>query len=142
MYVTITPTASGSLVAHGPCAEPVAVAEPAVCLVLCPRSAVSRATWHLNHPYEYAAASKDLAALPEQRPIAVTVAELNAPTVAVVVHPLTPKMLAVGPFTGPDRAEQWWYVSVNRSATGDAICHILPLNSPDAESDAGEAGRR
>ena len=41
-------------------------------------------------------------------------------------------MIVVGPFTGPDRAEQWWNARTNRFAESGARCHLLPVTTPPA----------
>lgn len=89
-----------------------------------------RTTGTLAHPYQYATAGAALAAAPVRSPAAASVGDLNAVTVVVCVHPRSRSLFVVGPFTGPDRAEQWWHARTNRFAETEANCHVLALTAP------------
>jgi hypothetical protein len=138
MYVTVILDAAGRLTAHQPRPEPnTSPAGTAVTVLLCPIVAVDRTTGTLAHPYQYTSAGPIIAACRPSAPIAGSVGDLNAPTVAVCVHPLSHRMFAVGPFIGPDRAEQWWHARTNRFADTGGYCHIVPLTAPPADAGVG-----
>lgn len=135
MYVTVTPDGTGRLAVHGPVPPPAVPASAtahgvAVTVAVCPVAAADRTTGTLAHPYQYAAAGPGIAASPVRPPAISSVDDLNAVTVAVCVHPLSHRMIVVGPFTGPDRAEQWWNARTNRFADSGAQCHFLPVTTP------------
>lgn len=131
MQVTINRDDTGRLTAH---AAPAAPHDTAGFTVrLCPPDACERWSGTLAHPHQYAYASAELAAVPTQPPRDETVADLNAPTVIVAIHPRCRHTLAVGPFTGPDRARQWWQATPNRFAASGATCHVLPLSEQDRQ---------
>lgn len=135
MYVTVTHDGTGQLAVHGPVdATTGDIADTAVVTVVCPPGAVDRMTGALSHPYQFATIGHDLVAVPVRPPATATVSDLNALTVAVCIHPFSLRMLVVGLFTGPDRAEQWWQDRFNRMAAIGAHCHILPLTGPTASS--------
>lgn len=134
MYVTVTHDGTGRLAAHGPVPPPAVPASAtahgaAVTLAVCPVAAADRTTGALAHPYQFTAAGPGIAAAPVLPPTTRTVDDLNALTVAVCVHPLSHRMIVIGPFTGPDRAEQWWNARTNRFAETGARCHILAVSS-------------
>jgi hypothetical protein len=131
MHVTVAPDGTGRLVVHGPHPAPaITPGGAAVTVAVCPVAAVDRTTGTLAHPYQYTAAGPVIAACPPRPPAADSVGDLNTATVAVCVHPSSHRMFVVGPFTGPDRAEQWWHARTNRFAETGACCHILPLTVP------------
>lgn len=137
MYVTVTPDGTGRLAVHGPVPPPAVPVSAtahgvAVTVAVCPVAAVDRATGALAHPYQFAVAGPGIAASPVLPPVTSSVGDLNAVTVAVCVHPLSHRMFVVGPFTGPDRAEQWWNARINRFVDSGARCHILALTAPPA----------
>jgi hypothetical protein len=130
MYATVTRDGTGRIIVYGPHDTPVvAPNDGAVTVAICPPAAADRTTGTLAHPYQYAAGPA-LAAVPVHAPAAASVDDLNAPTVAVCIHPRSHRLFVVGPFTGPDRAEQWWNAHTNRFAETGANCHLLALTAP------------
>jgi hypothetical protein len=130
MHVTIIADDAGRLTVH-PAADATPSGADAITVLLCPPDAYDRPSGTLAHPYQYTNAPTDVAAAPVHPPRDATVADLNAPTVLVAIHPLSRRLLAVGPFTGPDRARQWWHADANRFATSGTACHVLALPSND-----------
>ncbi|MEV4517998.1 hypothetical protein AB0K00_54710 [Dactylosporangium sp. NPDC049525] len=137
MHVTITADDTGRLTVQ-PAADTAAPGDAHnVTVALCPPGAYDRPSGTLTHPYRYANATPAIAAAPVHPPCDATVADLNAPTVLVAIHPLSRRLLAVGPFTGPDRARQWWHADANQLASNGAACHVLPLPRDDADARTG-----
>jgi hypothetical protein len=141
MYVTITLTATGHRVAYGPYPTPPAPTDPAaVTAMLCPPAAADRITGILDPACQMAEASADLAGSKPYRPSVHTVDDLNAPTVAVCVHPALRHLFAVGVFTGPDRAEQWWQARTNAFGERGFGCHLITLITPEATDETQSGG--
>lgn len=140
MYITVSRDDTGRLVIHGQPHPDIPGTGPAIpdgiTVRLCPPAACDRWSGNLAHPYQHTNVTAELAELPTSPPRDETVADLNAATAAVAIHPLSHRMLAVGPFTGPDRARQWWHADPNRFAENGATCHILPLTDSDAQTGA------
>ncbi|WP_327006050.1 hypothetical protein OHA72_01390 [Dactylosporangium sp. NBC_01737] len=131
MHVTITADDAGRLTVR-PAADATTPGSPdSVTVLLCPPDAYDRRSGTLVHPYRYTPAPTGVAAAPVYPPRDATVVDLNAPTVLVAIHPLSRRLLAVGPFTGPDRAQQWWHADSNQFATSGTACHVLPLPGND-----------
>ncbi|MET7427117.1 hypothetical protein [Dactylosporangium sp. NPDC005555] len=131
MHVTITTDDAGRLTARPAADATTPGGADTITVLLCPPDAYDRPSGTLTHPYQYTNAPTAVAAAPVHPPRDATVADLNAPTVIVAIHPLSRRLLAVGPFTGPDRARQWWHADSNRFATHSTACHVLPLPSLD-----------
>jgi hypothetical protein len=141
MYVTVIRDGTGRLAAHAP--DDIPAAEPddsTITVAVCPPDAADRTTGTLAHPYQFTTAGAVLAAVPVRAPVTASVDDLNALTVAVCLHPVSHRMFVVGPFTAPDRAEQWWNARTNRFAETGAHCHILPLTAPSPSDAPGGNG--
>jgi hypothetical protein len=126
MHVTITADDAGRLTGH-PATDTTPGGPDSVTVLLCPPDAYNRLSGTLAHPYRYTNAPAGVAAAPVHPPRDATVADLNAPTAIVAIHPLSHRLLAIGPFTGPDRARQWWHADSNRFAASGTACHVLAL---------------
>ncbi|MEV0604767.1 hypothetical protein AB0I61_00125 [Polymorphospora rubra] len=162
MYATVTRDGTGRIVVYGPYDTAVTAARPAagdrprygpydtavtaqndhaVTVAICPPGAADRTTGTLAHPHQHVTAGPALTAAPVCAPAAASVGDLNASTVAVCIHPPSHSLFVVGPFTGPDRAEQWWHARTNRFAKTGANCHVLALTAPitgDANPSSGD----
>ncbi|MEU1808416.1 hypothetical protein [Micromonospora aurantiaca (nom. illeg.)] len=137
MHVTITRDDAGRLTVH-----PATDANPpgdahSITVLVCPPDACDRPSGTLAHAYQYRSAPAAIATAPVRPPRDATVADLNAPTVLVAVDVLSRRLLVVGPFTGPDRARQWWDADSNRFATSDTACHVIALPGGDRDTEAG-----
>ncbi|WP_018223580.1 MULTISPECIES: hypothetical protein [Salinispora] len=142
MYATVTRDGTGRIVVYGPYGIAVTASnDQAVTVAICPPGAADRTTGTLAHPYQHATAGPALTTAPVCAPATASVGDLNAPTVAVCIHPRSHSVFVVGPFTGPDRAEQWWHTRTNRFAETGAHCHVLALTAPstgDATPSSGD----
>ncbi|QOC92237.1 hypothetical protein [Micromonospora craniellae] len=128
MYAVIRD--AGRIVVYAPYDTPVvAPNDGAATVTVCPPVAADHTTGTLAHPYQYAARPA-LAAVPVRAPATASVTDLNTPTIAGRGHPHSHRRFVVGPFTGPDRAEQRRHAPVNRFAENGANRHVLALTAP------------